>query len=292
MCCLFLIEFFNTIYMKNLKKIKIEFKHDFSFLLKPLMMLSVLSVAAYGLKFIEFPFADHLMLGAVIVVITVMLIHHTKNVYKRISIALITLIAFILYINVYDDLVIFLAKKCENNGLFFGVVNSILNTFGLTDFQELIYHASYGGAKLIDGRIATGAIDIYMMNNSCREASMYLCGKYLSLFAGLGISFAIDKHRKEVLFITLFTFLTGNMTVYLLMLLLVFTPYYFIFLLFNFFCFFIPNVADIRGGFSVNGSLFELLIHRENIVYIIVLGIFISAVSYYFSRLVKEKRKW
>lgn len=278
--------------MKNFKKIRIEFKHDFSFLLKPLMLLSVLSVVAYGLKFIEVPFADDLMLFAVIVVITAALINHTKSVYKRISMMLILLIAFVLYINVYDDMVIFLAKKCENNGIFFGVINSIFNTFGLTDFQELIYHTSYGGAKLISGKIATGAVDIYLLNNACREASMFLCGKYLSLFAGLGISFAIDKHRKEVLFITLFTFLTGNMTAYLLMLLLVFTPYYFIFLLFNFFCYFIPTVADIQGGFFVNGSLFELFIHRDNIVFMIVLGIFICAVAYYFSRLVKEKRKW
>ena len=278
--------------MKSFKKIKIEFKRDNSFLLKPLMLLSVLSFVAYGLKFIEVSFADSLMLGAVIVVITVALISHIKDLYKRISLMLILLIAFILYINVYDDMIISLAKKCENNGVFFGIVNSIFNTFGLTDFQELIYHTSYGGMKLIGDRITTGAIDIYLENNACREASMFLCGKYLSLFAGLGISLAIDKHRKEVLYITLFTFLTGNMTAYLLMLLLVFTPYYFIFLLFNFLCFFVPAVADIQGGFFVNGSLFELLICRENIVFIIILGIFICAVSYYFSRLVKEKRKW
>lgn len=278
--------------MKSFKKIKIEFKRDNSFLLKPLMLLSVLSVTAYGLKFIEVSFADNVMLFAVIVVIAASLINQTKSTYKCVSIVLILLITFILYINVYDDIIISLAKNCENNGVFFGVVNSVFNTFGLTDFQELIYHTSYGGMKLINGKIATGAIDIYLQNSSCREASMFLCGKYLSLFAGLGISLAIDKHRKEVLIITLFTFLTGNMTAYLLMLLFVYTPYYFIFLLFNFFCFFIPSVADIRGGFSVNGSLFELIIHRENIVFIIVLGVFICAVAYYFSRLVKEKRKW
>lgn len=278
--------------MKDLKKIKINFKYDNSFLLKPLAVLSFISLFAYGLKFIEVSFADSLMLGALIVVITVALINHTENLYKHVSIMLILLILIVLYIGIYEDITIALANKCENNGIFFGVINSVFNTFGLTDFQELIYHTSYGGSKLINGRIATGAVDIYMLNNSCREASRFLCGKYLSLFAGLGISFAIDKHREEVLFITLFTFLTGNMTIYLLMLLLVFTPYYFLFLLFNFFCYFIANVADIRSGFMVNGSIFELLIRRDNIVYILIFGVFICAVSYYFSRLVKEKRKW
>ena len=278
--------------MKSLKKIKIEFKHDNTFLLKPLMFLSVISVITYGLKVLEVSIADSLMLGAVIVIIAVELLNHIQSVYKRVSLMLILLIAFVLYINVFDDMIIAAAKKCENNGIFFGVINTVFNTFGLTDFQDLIYHTSYGGAKLINGKIATGAVDIYMMNHLCRESSMYLCGKYLSLFAGLGISFGIGKHRKEVLFITLFAFLTGNMTAYLLMLLFVFTPYYFIFLLFNFFCFFIANVADIKSGFSVNGSLFELLIYRENIILILAVGFFICAVAYYFSRLVKEKRKW
>lgn len=278
--------------MKDLKKIKINQKYDNSFLLKPLAVLAFLSLFSYGLKFIEVSFADSLMLGALIVVITVALINHTENLYKRVSIMLILLILIVLYIGVYEDIAIALANKCENNGIFFGVINSVFNTFGLTDFQELIYHSSYGGAKLINGRIATGAVDIYLLSNSCREASRFLCGKYLTLFAGLGISFAIDKQREEVLFITLFTFLTGNMTMYLLMLLLVFTPYYFLFLLFNFFCYFVVNVADIRSGFMVNGSIFELLIRRDNIVFILILGIFVCAVSYYFSRLVKEKRKW
>ena len=211
--------------MKSFKKIKIEFKHDYTFLLRPLMLLSIISAVAYALKFLGFSFADYLMLASVIVIISVALINHSKDIYKRISVILIMLILSVLYIGVYDDITISLAQKCENNGIFFGVVNSIFNTFGLTDFQELIYHTSYGGAKLINGSLGTGAVDIYVMNNFCREASTYLCGKYLSLFAGLGISFGIGKYKKEVLFITLFAFLTGNVTPYLLMLLLVFTPY-------------------------------------------------------------------
>lgn len=278
--------------MKSFKKIKIEFIHDYAFLLKPLMLLSVITAIVYALKFFDVSYADYLMLGAVIVVISVAMINHTANLYKRISVIMVMLILSVLYIGINDDITISLAGKCENNGIFFGVVNSVFNTFGLTDFEDLIYRTSYGGAKLINGNIATGAIDIYTLNHSCREASQFLCGKYLSLFAGLGISFAIDKHRKEVWFITLFAFLTGNLTPYILMLLLVFTPYYFIYLLFNFFCYFIANAADIRSGFSVNGSIFELIVHHDNIIFIVILGIFICAVSYYISRLVKEKRKW
>ena len=291
-CCLFLRKYSHIKCMGILNKIKLNFKRDNSFLLKPLMLLSVISAVSYGLKMLGVSAADKLLLVSIIVVITATLIRHIKNIYKRISVALILLIFFILYLNVYDDLIIFLATKCENSGVNFGVINSLFTTFGLTDFQDLIYYTSYGGAKYINGNIATGAVDIFLLNRSCREASMYLCGKYLSLFASLGIAFSLNKHRKAVFFITLFAFLTGNLTVYLLMLLFVFTPYYFLFLLFNFVCYFIANVAEIKSGFSVDGSILELIVYRENITYILILGIFICAVSYYFSRLVKERRKW
>ena len=278
--------------MSILEKIKFNFKFDNSFLLKPLMLLSVISAVCYGLKVLGVSVADKILMISIIVVISASLIRKTKIIYRRISVILILLIFFILYLNIYDDLTIYLAQKCENNGVNFGVINSLFTTFGLTDFQELIYHTSYGGAKFINGNIATGAVDIYLLNPNCREASMYLCGKYLSLFASLGIAFSLNKHRKAVFFITLFAFLTGNLTVYLLMLLFVFTPYYFLYILFHFVCYFIANVAEIKSGFSVNGSIFELIVFRENITYILILGVFICAVSYYFSRLVKERRKW
>lgn len=278
--------------MRKFKKSKLNLKYDFSFLLKPLMLLSFLSAAAYGFKMIGIPNTEKIYFTATILVLIPVILNRIKNQYNKISFVILLFIFIVLYLNTYDDLVTFLAEKCKNNGVSFGVINALFNTFGLTDFENLIYHTSYGGAKLINGRIVTGAVDIFTAKQNCREGTMYLCGKYLELLSALGISFAIKKHRKEVLFITVFAFLSGNLTPFLLMLLFVFTPYYFIFLLFAFISYFIANTAILQGGFYVNGSFFELIVYRDNIVQILAVGAFLCAVSYYFARLAKERLKW
>ncbi|MDE6751709.1 MAG: hypothetical protein K2J59_02925, partial [Eubacterium sp.] len=68
--------------------------------------------------------------------------------------------------------------------------------------------------------------------------------------------------------------------------------YYFIFLLFSFISYFIANAAMINGGFAVNSSIFELFIYCDNYIYILAVGLFLCAVSYYLSRLAKERLKW
>lgn len=292
LCCLFFLKKTHSIHMKSIKKIKLKFKYDFSYLLKPLMLLSFLSVITYGAKLLGAAQADKVFFVLILLVITPIVLNHIHNSNYKLSFMLVLFILIILYLYVYDDLLVFLVKKCRNNGIIFGVVNSIFNTFGLTDFENLVYYTSYGGAKLIHGEIVTGAVDIFKAKLNSSEASMYLAGRYFSLFSALGIAFSVKKHKKAILFISVFTFLSGNFTVFLMTLLLVFTPYYFIFLLFVFISYFISNVVMIKGGFAVNSSIFELFVYCDNYVYILAVGIFLCAVSYYISRLAKEKLKW
>ena len=278
--------------MKNLKNLKLNFKYDLSFLIKPSMILSFLSAAAYALKLLGISQADKIFFVCLILIIAPITLNHIKTPNNKLSFIMVLFIFVILYLYVYEDLLIFLANKCKNNGVVFGFMNTIFNTFGLTDFETLIYHTSYGGAKLINGKITTGAVDIFISNHNSSEAFIFLCGRYFSLFSALGIAFSVKKHKKAILFITLFSFLSGNMTIYLLTLLLQFTQYYFIFLLFSFISYFIANAAMINGGFAVNSSIFELFIYCDNYIYILAVGLFLCAVSYYVSRLAKEKLKW
>lgn len=277
--------------MKNLKKIKLNINYDFSFLLKPLMLLSFLSAVIYGLKLLGISEGDKIFFVLMILVLVPVTLNQIKTVNYKISLIMVLFVFVILYIFIYDDLLLFLAEKSRNNGVIFGVINSIFNTFGLSEFENMIFHTSFGGAKLMNGQIVTGAADIYAMNQSI-DASIYLCGRYFSLFSALGIAFSIKKHKKAVLFLMAFAFLSGNFTIYLLTLLLFFTPYYFIFLLFNFISYFIANIGMINGGFAVGSSVFELFVYCDNYIYILAVGFFMSAVSYYFSRLAKERLKW
>ncbi len=290
--CLFLPKSSHINFMRKIKKLKFTLKYDFSFLLKPLMLLSFLSAVTYGLKLLGVLYTDKIFFSAAVIIMIPFLLNRIHTFYNKITVMILLFIFVLLYLYVYDDLMIFLAGKCKNNGVSFGVLNALFSTFGLADFENLIYHTSYGGAKLINGSIVTGAVDIFTVKENCREGAMFLCGKFLLLFSASGISLSIKKRRKEVFFITFFTLLSGNLTVYLLMLLLVFTPYYFIFLLFSFISYFIANTAMIKGGFFANGSLFELALYRDNIVQILAVGVFLCAVAYYFSRLAKERLKW
>ncbi len=272
--------------------VRFKSKYDFSFLLKPLVILSFATLLSYILKVNDFSNADNIMLFCTMSVLLVALIRNSNNLKNRIIILTVAIILIIFRICIYDDLIFFLAKKCQNSGVKFGFLNAFFNTLGLNDFENLIYHTSYGGTKYIDGQIISGAIDIFKSRKGTEECAMFLSGKYLSLFAALGIALSLKNNKAEIVIITAFAIITGNLNVFLLTLLFLFPPYYFIFLLFSFVSFFICNLVDVNSGFYFNGSLFEMIIQKDNLVYLFAIGFLICAVSYYFSRLVNEKIKW
>lgn len=277
---------------KLLKKFEIKKKYNFEYLYKPLMILSVFSVIMYVFKLNGFEYADDLFMFAELSVLLISYFRNCRNI-NHIQICLsVIFTGIVFYICLYDDVVFLIAEKCRKNGIAFGVTNAVLNTFSLNDLENLIYHTSFGGSKFINGEIITGAVDIFRAKSATSESAMFLCGKYLIMFSIIGIVLSINKHKNEAYLIALAAVLTGNISVFLIMLLFNFTPLYFVALLFVFFCYLISNLALIKSGFYCSGSLIELFIQKENLIYIFAIGIFICAVSYYASRLVKEKLKW
>lgn len=277
---------------KLLKKFEIKKKYNFEYLYKPLMILSLFSVIMYVFKLNGFEYADDLFMFAELSVLMTSYFRNCRNI-NHIQICLsVIFTGIVFYVCLYDDAVLLIAEKCRKNGIAFGVTNAVLNTFSLNDLQNLIYHTSFGGSKFINGEIITGAVDIFRAKSATSESAMFLCGKYLIMFSIIGIVLSINKHKNEAYLIALAAVLTGNISVFLIMLLFNFTPLYFVALLFAFFCYLISNLASIKSGFYCSGSLIELLIQKENLIYIFAIGIFICAVSYYASRLVKEKLKW
>lgn len=276
--------------LKN-NKIKIK-RYSLTFLIKPLVILSLLSPLFYVLKIYNVQNADYIYLYIIFSALLVSVGKNCKNSHKKINLLFIIIILMTLYIAVYDELIIFLAEKCENSGIKFGLLNSVFNTFGLSDFSNLIYYTSYGGANYLNGNIVTGAADIFKVQHNSDAVHTFLCGELLTAFVLPGISLSFKQNKKEAFIITAFAIFTGDFTVYLLMLLFAYTPYYFIYLLFSFICFLIANTAEMNYGFAVNPSFFELLFYNKNYVYIFAVGFFLCAVAYYFSRLVTERKKW
>lgn len=276
---------------KNLL-LKFKKKYEFPYIYIPLIFLSILSIIMYILKFCGFEFADDLFCYAVLILMSLSYFINCNN-SKQLCIAFVILIiSSILYITAFDDISLFIAQKCEKNGIIFGVFNTVFNTFSIDDLENLIYHTSYGGSKFINSEIVTGAVDIYNAKKGTAESEIYLCGKYLTLFCAAGIGLSFKRNNKKILIILLAAILTGNVTPFLLLLLFNFTPYYFLHILFVFLSYFIADFAGLKSGFYCNGSIIELFVQGDNLIYILAIGFFMLSVSYYASRLVKEKLKW
>ena len=88
--------------MRSLKRIKLNNLYDFTFLLKPLMLLSVVSALTYGLKLLGVAAADKIFFTVMIVALITVTLNRINNIYKKISFVLILFIFIILYLNVYD----------------------------------------------------------------------------------------------------------------------------------------------------------------------------------------------
>ena len=286
--CLFFLLFVNN---QNMKKLSLPFKiPDFTYMYKYLLIISLLSIVQYILKLFDFEYADAFFTTAFCVTLSFCF---TKKVKIRVFKFILPLIcaSFLMCYYIFrKDIAIIFAEKFSSNAVTFGFFDTLLNTCSFFDFRNIVYDTSYGGAMLIDGNIKCGIIDIVNANKNSLLAP-YLTGRILSVFAFAGVLSALSKNRKYNLIIIIIMLFTGNQTPGLMLLLFISPAFYFIALLFNFFSFFIAQVLSLKGGFDVSASIFEVVFSSGNAVYILCLGAMFCAVSYYFSRVVSERRK-
>lgn len=271
-----------------MKNFKLK-KYDFTYLLNPIMIISTVSVFIYVLKLFGIMQADRLYFGAALIIIAVSAIkkeNRKKAVYIFIIIAVLISILYYLFA---EKASVFLAEKLKDNYTALGVLNGILNTAGISDLDNLIYYTSYGGTRLIQDTIVCGVINIAKANPDT-ELSFYLSGKIISMFSLLGIVLSIKENRGKLLVLALISVLCGNPAPLLLALLLVNMPLYFMYLLFNFLSFLIAQLFSVKSLFYINPSLFEIVFHSDNLIYIFVVSIFFAAISYYASGMLQEKR--
>lgn len=274
-----------------MKKLSLPFKFpDFTYMYKYLLIISVFSVVWYVLKLFAFEYADAFFTTAVCIVLSFCFTKKVK--YRALKFILpILCVAFLLCFYIFKrDVSIIFAEKFSNNAVTFGFFDTLLNTCSIYDFRNIVNETSYGGAMLIDGNLKCGVINIVNANDNS-VLTPYLTGRILSVFALAGVLSALSKNRKYNLIIIIIMLFTGNQTPALMLLLFIFPVFYFIGLLVNFFSFFIAQSLSLRGGFDVSASIFEIIFSSGNAVYLLCLGAMFCAVSYYFARVVSERRK-
>lgn len=271
--------------MKKLKPKSVKYEN----IKKPILIFSASTLVFYALMLFKVPGVGRILFCAAAVTMCFSLIKSAKNKYVKIIIAVFFIAAVFVYLCLADGISAYIAGKCSSNPLIFGAVSAVLNTFGIYDVNNLVYFTSYGGARLINDSIVCGAVNIANAVNGGSSA-LYLTGRIVALFSAAGILITAKGGKKAKLLIIAIMLFSGIETPCLLFLLLCDLPLYFLFLIISFAGYFISSVLSVKAQFLVSPSLYEILLYSDNKIYIICFSVLFCAVSYYLSRLVKEKR--
>lgn len=269
---------------------KMKWKNDsLEFMIKPILLLSVISIVFYILKLIGAENTDNLYSASVIIIVFSALFCNMKN--KKKTFILFLLLAFLItiYICFYDKIVKMLIQFSSGSAVKFSMINTIFSTFAFFDFQNYVDYTSYGGSVIIDNEIVNGAVNIFMHNQSSKFVSRFLTSRFLMNFSVSAIAFAVGRKDIKICIITLISLLTGCLTPLLLLFFCVFPVCYLMSLLVSFASGLISSVIGIKFGFICSPSIFELFIHNSNRIYVLVVCVLVFCVSYYSACLVKEK---
>lgn len=256
---------------------------------KPLLILSVLSIPIYVLKFFDIENTDLIYTAFTIIIVLSALFLNVKN-QKKVKIILIVLVlSAMIFIFCYDKIVLFLVDYSKSSPLKFSIINILFNTCGLNDYQNLIDFTGYGGSYLINEKIVCGAVNIFKNNPLSKVVSQFLTDRFLLVFSLSGFAFSLGRKNINILLIAVVALITGNYTALLLSFLFLVPVYFLLGLISSFVCSFISSVIGIKLGFYHSPSVFELLVYNDSKIYALVICVFVFCLSYYLARLVKER---
>ena len=192
----------------------------------------------------------------------------------------------------YDELLGVLrvfASALKNKPSLFGVVNNFYTIAFSDRFADLFYHSDYSQSLLIDGRIYSGAADLFAASKKAPPSvtAEYLTGKYyVTVFVNAGLFFALynkfnDKEKAAYALVSALCLLFGRFE-FLFLMLMLYNPFvYFSSLLLIFVSYLLPRLLDIRIGFTDNGTLFELIAYSDKTLYFLLSGLVLSVLSYF-----------
>ncbi len=146
-----------------MKKLKLK-NRRLEFMIKPILVLSVISIPVYIMKLFKIEIADVLFSAIVFAAVIFSLIYNFKEKKKIVTVIAAALILIILYISFYNNIVNILIKFSSESAIKFGMINTIFNTFGLYDSQNFVDYTSYGGSFFINNEIVCGAVNVFKSN--------------------------------------------------------------------------------------------------------------------------------
>lgn len=172
---------------------------------------------------------------------------------------------------------------------FFGVVNDVYSMVFGNELSELIYHKQYSGTSFINGKIYSGAVDIFEHTNKSPKISVarYLTGKYfVNIFCVLGAIIALynklsSRGQLGLILLGILSVLFGNSEPFSLFL-FCYNPFmYFGYLFVVFICYLTPFLLKLKIGFINSASIFELLKYGNDWVYFLITGVLVLILTYF-----------
>lgn len=198
---------------------------------------------------------------------------------------------------IFDSLINMSADTVSGNGALFGLFDNLyLMLFG-TQFRDIVLTKSYSTAQIVGGNIVSGALNVFKatVKNPTVSTSLFLSGKYiLNIFVTVGAFLAFVKKmdlREEVAFSSaaLIAILFGKTELFLIYILWFNPISYFAYLAIAFVSYLTASFLDLRLGYLENGSLIELFKYSNNMLYFVIAGTVLAALTYFLFRIVITK---
>lgn len=272
-----------------MKRIKLK-KYDMTFIYIPVLILSILSVVTYIIRLFNAEAADTIFFMSTVILLCFFIVPRVRSKAFKAVLIILAISFCAVYFTLGSSFFITAAKKLSSTAASFGFFDFLFNTCSVYRFEQLVYETSCGGARIIDNQLVCGVVNIVKANEQSDLIS-YLSGKVVFIFALCGILLSEKKNFKANLLICALMLISGNPTPALILLFFTCPSVYFFALLINFFSYIISVQFDIKGAFRVSPSIFEIFYHSQNIVNVLAVCVMFCAVSYFVSRLVRERKK-
>lgn len=210
--------------------------------------------------------------------------------------AVLLAIAFGVLYPAFYDILLFFTSFVAKRPAFFGAISNLYSVLVSDSMSDLVYHTDYSISQLVNNEIVTGAVDVFSLSDTAPAVTaQYLTGKYFSsMLLPLGLFFALfskldEEKQLPYICITFLSFVTGDMRL-LSVFLLLYNPFVYLgYLLCIFVSYTVSRFADLRIGFVDDGSAVELIKYCHSWIYFLVIGGVLAILMYFVTQLMLSK---
>lgn len=188
----------------------------------------------------------------------------------------------------------FISQKGLLSSVLFSVGDTFFSLFSVDNFSDLFFYKSYGGSRLINDTIVTGAKDLFEAGYKGQIISTYLSGHFYLLFAVAGMAVSMMSKLKNpqkfiLIVLTTASVFSGNLS-YLFLFIFLESPFLFVsVILLSVISYSAAFLLKLGMGYISNGGIVELIVYSDNYIYLIAGGVILFVIGYFMFKFSYEK---